>query len=324
MDSSSARIAVTPPVFCQTRKLKKELLARFPHAYFNPDNTYLDEQQLIAFAREADGLLVGRDPVNPGVLKHLSQLKIVAKYGVGLDNIDEKALKANGVALGWSPGVNKTSVAELTLGFMIGLIHNTFRTGFSLKQGQWIKDGGRLLSGKTIGIVGCGYIGQELVRLLQPFACSILVCDILDMTYYCKENGLRQVNLENLLQSADMVSLHVPLTPLTRNMMNRETLSRMKPDAFLINTSRGAVVETSAIKSALTEDWIAGAALDVFSVEPPEDREFLALPNLMPTPHIGGNSLEAVDAMGRSAIWHLTEFFNGLQKSSRVLPVEPV
>ena len=192
---------------------------------------------------------------------------------------------------------------------MIGLCRNVFRSGYSLKQSKWKKEGGWQLSGKTVGIIGCGNIGSDVIQLLAPLKCTLLVCDILDKSEFCKKNNATQVNLENLIAKSDLISMHVPHTSLTDKMVNNKFFHQMKPAAFLINTCRGNVVDQSALKNTLIKGDIAGAALDVFAEEPPIDEELLSLSNLMVTPHIGGNAKEAVEAMGRSAIDHLIAFF---------------
>ncbi|HKI48249.1 MAG TPA: phosphoglycerate dehydrogenase, partial [Desulfobacteria bacterium] len=287
MTRTTPRVAVTPPPICNSSTLREELSALFPQPLFNDTGRYLTEDELIRFAGEADALLVGRDAITDKVLSTLPQLKIIAKYGVGLDTIDQDALKRHSVELGWTAGVNRRSVAELTLSFMLGLCHNVFRGGSALKKGQWVKDGGHLLQGKTVGIVGCGNIGKEVIHLLQPFGCVVWVRDILDRSEFCKETGALEKSLEEVLAGADITSMHVPLTEETRHMIDATSLGRMQSTAFLINTSRGDVVDQAALKEALLKETIAGAALDVFSQEPPEDEELLACPQLMVTPHIG-------------------------------------
>ncbi len=309
MTASPVRIAVTPPAFCKSDLLRDELTRSLPNAVFNEKDRYLTEPELIDFLQDAEGAIIGRDPINDGVLKSLPKLKIIAKYGVGLDNIDQQALNRHEVKFGWTAGVNSLSVAELTLGFMIGLCHNTFSRGFALKGNQWQKDGGFQLTGKTVGIIGCGHVGSEVIRLLAPFKCRILVRDIVDKSQFCQKHGATEASLNEVIEQSDILTLHVPLTSATVHLMNESVFRRMKPTAFLINTSRGEVVDQSALKMSLMKGVIAGAALDVFAPEPPTDVEFLALPNLMVTPHLGGNSLEAVASMGRSAIEHLKEFF---------------
>lgn len=309
MTGKAPRVAITPPPICNSPILRNEISENFPQAVFNDTGRYLNEDELIRFANEADALLAGRDPVTDNVLAALPQLKIVAKYGVGLDTIDRQALQRHSVELGWTAGVNRRSVAELTLSFMLGLCHNVWKGGAALKEGRWVKDGGRLLQGRTVGIVGCGHIGKEVVQLLKPFGCTIWIRDILEMPGFCRETGAIEKSFEDVLAGAELISLHVPLTPDTRHMVDAGALDQMRADAFLINTSRGEVVDQAALKDALLQDKIGGAALDVFAEEPPEDMEFLNCANLMVTPHIGGNATEAVEAMARAAVQHLNDYF---------------
>ncbi|MEC9422791.1 MAG: NAD(P)-dependent oxidoreductase, partial [Nitrospinota bacterium] len=173
-----------------------------------------------------------------------------------------------------------------------------------------IREGGQNLSGKTVGIIGCGNVGQEVIKLLKPFGCNILVNDIEDKNEFCREQSAIESSFEILINESDIVSLHVPLTNLTRELVDENILQAMKPTAFLINTSRGSVVKHSALHEALLSGKISGAALDVFDLEPPDDLKFLRLPNLMVTPHIGGKSIEAIEAMGTAAIDNLAKFFN--------------
>ena len=309
--TSSHIVAVTAPAFCKSSILRGELITRFPGSIFNPSENYYSEDGLIEFLSDADAAIVGRDPITERVVSALPKIKIIAKYGVGLDNIDSAALDKEGIILGWTAGINRRAVAEMTLCFMLGLMRNIFSAGFDLKTGVWKKDGGSQLTGKTVGIIGFGNVGLEVARLLRPFECTVLARDILDITQKAKENGVVVCGFKELIRRSDLVTLHVPLTPDTRNLISAEVLINMKPSAFLINTSRGEVVSLSALKSALINGVIAGAALDVFYPEPLGDLEFLALPNFLGTPHTGGNSIEAVEAMGRAAIKHLCDFFEG-------------
>ena len=304
-----ARIGITPPAICKLKFFRENLLATFPNAVFNETDKYFSEEQLIEFLGDADAVLVGRDPITEKVLTSLPKLQIVSKYGVGLDNIDQEAIERHGKVFGFTAGVNRLSVAELALGFMIGLCHNIFKSGFALKSRNWEKDGGHQLSCKTVGIIGCGNVGRELIRLLHPFGCRILVRDILDLSGYCSAHKVEETSFDDLIGQSDIISLHVPLTAVTRNMIDSKVLQNMKSGSFLINTSRGDIVNEKDLKRALINDEIAGAALDVFSIEPPEDHELLECRNLIVTPHIGGNSVEAVTSMADSAVEHLVNFF---------------
>jgi phosphoglycerate dehydrogenase-like enzyme len=303
------KIAVTSVSFGKSTVLREELLRVFPNSVFNENGQRLSGGKLIEFINNADAAIVGVEVINDSLLAHTPALKIISKYGVGLDKIDQKSLKRRNISLGWTGGVNRRSVSELTLCFILGLCRNAFSSSFKLKQSEWEKEGGHQLSGKTVGIIGCGHIGSDLARLLSPFGCTILVNDIVSKADFCLEQGIYEVNLDEVVGKSDIITLHVPLTELTRQMVNESFFKKMKSTAFLVNTCRGEVVNQGALKKALSKRVIAGAALDVFVEEPPTDVDFLSLPNLMVTPHIGGNAREAVEAMGRSAINHLVDFF---------------
>ena len=304
------KVVVTPPAFCKSEYLKSKLSSLFPNTVYSEKNNYLSESELIGFLKDADAAIIGRDSITKATLEALPQLKIISKYGVGLDNLDIFSIKEKGVELAVTAGTNKRSVAELTLSFMLGLCHRTFIGAERIKRGEWIREGGHNLSGKTIGIIGCGNVGKEVVHLLKPFGCVILVCDIEDRSEFCRDQEVTESSIGSLIEKSDIVTLHVPLTDLTRNMIDESVLRKMQANAYLINTSRGAVVNPSGLHKALISGEISGAALDVFCSEPPDDMAFLELPNLMVTPHIGGNSVEAVEAMGQAAIDNLVEFFN--------------
>ena len=312
--SSSPRVAVTSISFGKSAILREELKRVFPNCYFNEQGQRYSGAELVDFLKDADAAVVGIEAITDQVLSETPQLKIVSKYGVGLDSIDQESLKRRNIALGWTEGVNRRSVSELTLCFMLGLYRNVFTSGYSLKQSKWEKNGGAQLSGKTVGIIGCGHVGSDVIKLLEPLECNILVCDIVDKSKFCEEHNATQTSLENLSIKSDVISLHVPLTPLTSKMVNKNFIDQMQPTAYLVNTSRGSVINQNDLKTALIENKIAGAALDVFAEEPPSDDEFLLLPNLMVSPHIGGNAKEAVEAMGRSAIGHLVSFFKNHPK----------
>ena len=314
MNFKEFQIKVTSRSFSRHPLLKQELLDIFPNSIFNPNGPSTGLNDIVEFLSDAEGVILGLEKMDRSVLAQLNNLKIVAKYGVGLDNLDVEAAKELGIAVGWTGGVNMRSASEQALGFMLGLSRNLFFSSFPLKIGKWEKEGGSLLSGSCVGIIGCGHIGTDVIHLLQPYNCRILICDLLDKRGVVDTYNVSQVPLEKLLTEADVVSLHVPLTEITHFMVNEEFLQKMKPTAHLVNNSRGPVVKQQALKKALKQNIIAGAALDVFESEPPDDLEFLALPNLTVTPHIGGNANEAVLAMGRSAINHIKDYFTNAEK----------
>ena len=304
------KIIATSPSFSKNETLQKEIYTYFPNAVLNLEGKRFNKKELIEFIKEADAVIVGLEPIDEEVLERCSNLKMVSKYGVGLNNIDLDACKKRDIAIGWTGGVNKLSVAEMALGFMLMFSRNLFMTSNQLKSGTWNKAGGFQLSGKTVGIVGVGHIGKELVRLLKPFGCEILVNDIINQDKYYTEHGLVEVSKDELYKRADFISIHTPQDESTYNFIGLEEMQQMKTSAYLLNTARGGLINETDLKYALQNGIIAGAAIDAYVEEPPVDKEFISLPNLICTPHIGGNAKEAVEAMGMSAIEHLRNFYN--------------
>jgi len=308
-------IVVASRSFSSDPHLRERLLARFPRTKFNLLRDRLSREEFIDWLISAEAVIVGLDRVDGALLDQCKHLKVIAKYGVGLDNIDLESCRARGVAVGWTGGVNRLSVAEQTVGFMIAMCRNLYQSSILMKSGEWVKSGGFQLSGKCVGIIGVGHIGKEVVRLLTPFQCRILVNDIVDQKDYYTQNGIIESTKDEIFRDADIVTIHTSLNEDTYHLVNQRTLAMMKPTSFLINTSRGVVIHQDDLKEALVNKAIAGAALDVFESEPPSDQALLNLPNLFCTPHIGGNAREAVRAMGMSAIQHLESFY-GLEGES--------
>lgn len=282
-------------------------MERYSDIQFNDEGLTLRGQDLVEFARGRRKLITALEPVDEAFLAAVPEVRVISKYGVGTDMLDKRAMARRGVRLGWTGGVNKRSVAELAIAFMISLLHQVPQANRDLSGGLWKNRQGRELSSRVVGIVGCGNIGKELTPLLRAFGCTVLARDILDFPKFYAAHGVQPVGLAELLSRSDITTLHLPLDDSTRNMLDRETLALMKPGSILINTARGGLVDESALKTMLMDGRLAGAGFDVFAAEPPEDLELLRLPNFLATPHIGGSSEEAVLAMGRAAIRGLDE-----------------
>ena len=303
-------IVVTSPSFSKNKTLQKKIYSYFPDAKLNLEGKPFNKRELIEYIGEAEGLIVGLDKIDKEVLNGCPNLKIISKYGVGLNNIDLNGCKERNIAIGWSGGVNRLSVAEMTLGYILMLSRNPYITSNQLKRGVWNKNGGFELSGKTVGIIGVGFIGKELIRLLEPFRCKILVNDIINQNRYYKKYNLIESSKDEIYKNADIITLHTPLNSTTNNMITLKEMKIMKKSAILINSARGGLINEDDLKFALQNNIIAGGAIDVYINEPPTNKELIEIPNLITTPHIGGNSKEAVLAMGMSAIEHLRKFFN--------------
>jgi D-3-phosphoglycerate dehydrogenase len=300
-------IAVASRSFSKHPVLRAELLERYSNVKFNDEGLSLQGEMLIEFARGCRKIITALERIDESILSALPELEVISKYGVGTDMLDKQALIRHGIRLGWTGGVNKRSVAELAIAFMIATLRQVARASLEVRSGQWINRRGHQLSDSTVGIIGCGHIGKDVTRLLSAFGCKVLAYDIRDYRDFYREYNVEAVDLETLLQRADVVTLHVPLDHTTRNMLNAERLAMMKPGAVLINTARGGLVDETVLKQLLEEGHLGGAAFDVFANEPPDDLALLQLPNFLATPHIGGSTEECILAMGRAAIRGLDE-----------------
>jgi phosphoglycerate dehydrogenase-like enzyme len=296
------RIAVTSRSFSRNTILRDELLAQYPQTTFNDAGISLRGDELKNFLNGHDAAIIALEPIEEALLDSLPKLKVISKYGVGIDKIDLDALKGRGISLGWERGVNRRSVSELALAFMICSLRHINTSNLEVRSGTWRQHIGAQLTGKKVGIVGLGSVGKDLVGLLKPFNCQILAHDILEFPNFCAENNVRQTSLQEVLSSSDIVSLHVPLTDLTRDIIGTQEFHMMSEGSILINTARGGLVNETALKEFLMNGHLASAAFDVFAQEPPDDTELLTLPNFIATPHIGGSAIEAILAMGRAAI----------------------
>ena len=295
-------LAITSRSFSKNPILRREVLKLYPGAKFNDDELKLCGDSLVEFLYGYEKAITALEVIDDSILSKLPHLKSIAKYGVGLDMIDLRAMKKNNVKLGWTGGVNKRSVSELVVSFAIALQHRAVFANSEVRKGQWYQVKGSQLSNSTFGIIGCGHIGKDLVKLLKPFNCKILAHDIMNFKEFYEKNNVKSVGIEELIKKSDVVTLHLPLDDSTKNIMNEERLQMLKSSAVLINLARGGLIDEAVLKKMLLEKRIAGAALDVFEIEPPIDKELLTMDNVLITPHIGGSTEEAILAMGMAAI----------------------
>ena len=304
------RVAVPSISFSQHPVLRQELLSAYPDSKFNDAQRRLSEDELTAWMKGYDAAIMGLEPLTERMLDALPELKVIGRMGVGLDNVDPAVFKRRGIRVGWLAGVNKLSVAELTIAFAINGLRHVGRGNAEMRAGKRPRQiMGRHLSGRVVGLHGCGNVGQAVVRLLQPFGCTLLSCDVADYGTFYRAHGVTPVAMDELLSRSEVLSLHLPLNRTTRGLYTGAVLARLRPDCVLINTCRGEIVDEAALKARLKAGRIAAACFDVFAIEPPVDDELLNLPNFFATPHIGGSAEEARLAMGRAAIRGLTENF---------------
>ena len=293
--------------FPKNATLRRELEERYAGPVYNTTGRPLLGDALVRFLRGHDKAITGLEVLDRALFAAVPELRIVSKYGVGLDMIDLAAAQRAGVSVRWTAGVNRQAVAELTIAFMLALARGAMTLAREMRDGGWRQPGGRQLSSASVGVIGCGHIGQQVARLCAAFGARILAHDIRVYDQFYRECNVTPVSLETLLKQSDFATIHLPLDETTRGLIGAREIGWMKPSAFLINTARGGIIVEAALKTALAEGRIAGAALDVFEIEPPVDRDLLLLPNFVGTPHIGGSTEEAVLAMGRAAITGLDD-----------------
>jgi D-3-phosphoglycerate dehydrogenase len=296
------RVAVLSRSFSRHPILRAELQARYPDAKFNDAGRTLADDELAEFVAGFDGVVVALERLNAAMLARMPDLRILSKYGVGLDNVDLEAASRAGVRVGWTGGVNRKSVAELVIAMMIALLRLMPLARKEIQEGMWRQLVGRDLGGRVVGVVGCGHVGQEVIRLLGGFGCRVLAHDLRAFPQFYAEHGVTPVGLDELLRQSEVVTLHLPATAATHMLLNADKLDLMRPDAVLVNAARGGIVDEEALKQRLKDGRLAGAGLDVLMNEPPTDMELLGLNNVVVTPHIGGSTNEAILAMGRAAI----------------------
>jgi len=255
----------------------------------------LKPDELLSRVKDYDVLVVrSATKVTKEVIDAGKQLKIIARAGAGLDNVDGAAAKAKGIKVLNTPEAPSIAVAELAMGLMLSWARRIPQADVGMKQGKWLKAElmGTELRGKTLGIIGTGRIGQAVANRAKAFTMKLLFYDVVRDEEFARMVGGEYVSLDRLLSESDYVTIHVPLLPSTRSMIGKAQLALMKPTAVLVNTSRGDLVDEVALIEALREKKIAGACLDVYSKEPPVESPLFQLPNLVLTPHIGASTHE--------------------------------
>ena len=260
-----------------------------------------EETERVARAREADFILCSWTPVSGQVIEAAPRLKLIQKYGIGVDKIDLAAAARRGIPVGIAAGVSAVAVAETAITLMLAVYRRLCLAHNSLRAGQWLKwelrTGCYELWQKTVGLLGAGHIGRAVAkRLSHGFECRVLYYDVSRLPQETEAAlGMTYAPLDELLRQSDIVSLHLPLLPETRGLMDAKRFALMKPTAVLINTARGGVVDEPALIEALRNGTIAAAGLDVFAKEPPDrDNPLLQMENVVATPHNGGGTVDTM------------------------------
>jgi phosphoglycerate dehydrogenase-like enzyme len=264
---------------------------------FNIKHGHRSEEEMIGLLKDIDAAIVGLDPFTANVMDSSPRLKVISRSGVGYDDIDVPAATERGVAVCTTPGLNHNAVAEYTFALLLQCARKLYENLHEGRSGGWAWRQGRDLASRTLGIVGLGAIGKQVAKRARAFEMRVLAYDVVRDEQFATQHGVQYVSLEALLGESDYVSLHLFLDTKTRHIINAERLALMKPTAYLINTSRGGVIDSMALHDALRAKGIAGAALDVFEKEPLEpDSPLRKLNNLYISPHCSGASDDSRNA----------------------------
>jgi D-3-phosphoglycerate dehydrogenase len=309
MQNVFRRPGVTNGAIGSVPYMRELILAEYPDAKFNEDIRHrMTEDEIIAFLSDCDCAIMGGDVVNDRVLSALPNIRNIGIFGVGLNTVDLPACQRHGVRLGFTPGVNRLAVAELALCFMIAGLRWVAPLSLAMRKGERPRTRvGRSLTGRVVGLHGCGHIGKEVVRLLNPFGCTVITHDIRDYPEFYRANGVTAVSFDELLERSEVLSLHIPRSRATENLYDAATLARLRPDCVLVNTCRGGIVNEDALLDRLESGKLVAACIDVFAREPAENDRLLRHPNLLSTPHAGASTKEARIAMVEAALRGLHE-----------------
>jgi phosphoglycerate dehydrogenase-like enzyme len=284
-------------------RLRSELQSAVGQVIYNLFGRPLTSAEVSALLPGCDGYIAGLDFIDRPALEHADRLKVIARYGTGVDRVDLAAAAEKSIVVTNTPFANAVSVAELTIGMILSLARSIPALTADTRSGGWSRMAGVTLEGKTVGLIGLGSVGKHVALRLRAFDCALIAYDPVTDVEFAAINRINLVTLEEVISRSDFISLHCLLLPTTRNMVNTSFLAKVKPGAFLINTARGELIDEAALCEALQSGLLRGAALDAFALEPPErDNPLLALPQVIATPHSGAHTDGAMNAMGWDAL----------------------
>lgn len=313
LNGNNMKILITPTSFQKNydNPAFEQLLSFTKDLVFNEAKRPLAEDELISLIRDCDGYIAGLDNITEKVMLAAPNLKVISRYGVGVDKVDLAAASKLGIAVTNTPNSNSQAVAELAIASMFILARNLVTLNNSTKSGEWIRNNGIELANKTLGILGLGAIGKRVAKLAKGIGMNVVAVDPFVDVDFCNKNGIELFeNNNSLYEVSDFISLHLPLLESTYHLIDSQAFSKIKKGCFLINVSRGGLIDEVATYDALQNGLLGGLALDAFEVEPPKNSPLLLLENVFVTPHTGAHTSEAVDMMGQMAVDNLISVLN--------------
>jgi len=317
------KILITTVPFGSENKLPIELLDNLNINYLiNPLNKKLTESELLEMTSDVDIIIAGTEPITKKVIDSAKNLKMISRVGIGLDSVDLLAAKAKGIKVCYTPDAPAPAVAELTLGVMLTLLRSLHVSNSQLHDGSWNRIFGRRLAEITIGVIGMGRIGGRVLRRTKAFGTPRLLVNDIAPDYSSNKNlKLEWTSKEQIFQEADIISLHVPLTKLTKNMVNKEVLLSMKKDAMVINVSRGGIINEQDLYDVMKGGHLSGAAIDVFENEPYQGN-LSEIERCFLTAHMGSMSMDCRSKMEIEATEEVIRFIKNRKLMNEVPQVE--
>ena len=299
------KVLISSKTFGKQDKAAIEILKRAGYTpVLNPYDRKLEFDEFADLIEDAVGLIAGTEKITEDLLQKAKALKVISRYGTGLDNIDLEAAKRRRIIVCNTPDAPTQAVAELTLALILNLYRRIGEVDRNLRSDKWSPLLGKLLFGKTLGIIGLGRIGKALVKLVQPFELKIIIHEPYPDSEFISSHGIELASLEKVLAESDIVTLHTPLTEETYHLIGKGELALMKPEAAILNTARGSLIDEEALIETLEKGTIGGAALDVFDDEPYHGK-LKNFDNVILTPHIGTYTVETRIRMEREAVENL-------------------
>jgi len=314
-----AKVLITTVPFGKNDRFPLDLLENNGTEYLvNPHNKKLTENQLSELIGDFEVLIAGTEQITDKVMSQAPKLKLISRVGIGLDSVDLNAAKKRGIKISYTPDAPAPAVAELTLSMILTLLRSVHVSNLQMHHGNWERIFGRRLTDVTVGIIGVGRIGTHLLRCMSGFGkINILANDIMPNNKLNRDFNLEWVTKDQIYKESDIISLHLPLTSLTRNMICREQLLQMKKGAFIINTSRGGIINEDDLHKAMEEGHLGGAAIDVFEKEPYTGK-LIEIDRCLLTAHMGSMSIDCRSQMEIEATEEAVRFLAGKPLESEV------
>lgn len=316
------KVLVTPTSLCRDPHAPalEELRAAVDEVVLNPFGRPMTAAELAAALPGIDGVVAGLDDYDAEVIAAADSLRVISRYGTGVDRVDLDAARAHDVVVTRTPGANALAVAELAIGLVFAAARGIPRADAAVRAGEWPRLEGRELTGRVFGVVGFGAIGRLVAERARGIGMTPIAYDPMLPDEVFAGAGVERVDLDDLCRRSDVVSLHVPLIPQTRHLLDERRLALLPADAIVVNTARGGLIDEAAARRALDEGRLYGVAIDAYETEPPSASPLVGHPRVVSTPHSGGHTREAVERMTEQAIADLLLVLQGERSPNEVIP----